>query len=364
MGNQQTDKNSTEDKSVLDSIKMSRIILPVLIGIGIVIYMMTKQLDVEEFKAINWNGHALLWIFLAIMMYVLRHFFYAARLRLMSDRVFDWRKSIQLIFIWEFASAVSPTSVGGSGVALFLLAQEKLSAAKTVSIVIYSMVLDSIFFIVSLPILYFFLGPIMIRPDMVSITDLDGFGYTFISVLAFMTLYASIFYYGLFINPVSIKRLLLLISKFPLLKRFKRDLRQTAMDVVTTSEKLKIKPKSFHITALTHTFGAWITRFLAISCIIIAFVPDTPMDLINQMVLYARSETMHVVTAFTPTPGGAGFAEYLFGGFYTDYLSKGISSLVALIWRVITYYPYLIAGVIIIPLWIRDVINRRRGGDL
>lgn len=325
---------------------------------------MTQQLDMEEFRSIDWNSHILIWIFLAIMMYVLRHLFYAARLRLMSDQVFDWRKSIQLIFIWEFASAVSPTSVGGAGVALFLLAQEKLSAGKTVSVVLYSMVLDTVFFIVSLPLLYLMLGATIIRPGMESLLDLDGYGYTFLSVLAFMTVYGLVFFYGLFINPVSIKRILLWISKRKLLSRFKKDLRQTALDVVTTSAELKAQPKRYHIKALTYTSGAWITRFLAISCIIIAFVPDTSFDFFTQMVMYARGETMHVVTAFTPTPGGAGFAEYLFGGFYSDFISEGIASLAALIWRLITYYPYLIFGVIIIPIWLNDIIERKKRGEL
>jgi uncharacterized protein (TIRG00374 family) len=73
---------------------------------------------------------------------------------------------------------------------------------------------------------------------------------------------------------------------------------------------------------------------------------------------------MHVVTAFTPTPGGSGVAEYLFGGFYSDYISEGISSLAALIWRLITYYPYLIAGVIIVPIWFSDIVKRKRTGEL
>ena len=69
---------------------------------------------------------------------------------------------------------------------------------------------------------------------------------------------------------------------------------------------------------------------------------------------------MYAVTAFSPTPGGSGIAEIVFGGFYSDFISKGLSTLAAIFWRLITYYPYLIIGVIIIPNWIRKVINRRR----
>lgn len=293
-------------------------------------------------------------------MYVLRHIFYSWRLRIMTDNYFSWIKSIELITLWEFASAISPTSIGGAGVALFLLAQEKLSTAKTVSVVIYSMVLDTVFFVVSLPLLFFIIGPIIIRPEMNSISDLDGFGYTFFGMLLFMTIYGAIFFYGLFINPNTIKKLLLFFSRISILKRFKTSIVQTAEDIVLSSKEMQSKSWHFHFSAMVATSGAWITRFLAINCIIIALIVATPVDLYNQLIIMARGETMHITTAFSPTPGGAGVIEYLFGGYYTDYVAKGIASLIALIWRLITYYSYLIGGAIIIPIWYRELMIRRK----
>lgn len=349
-----------QETSVLNSIKLSRIIPPIIIGLAVVVWLMFKQLDMNELSKINWDFHIFFWLFMAVLMYIIRHLFYSWRLRIMTDNEFSWPKSIELIVLWEFASSVSPTSIGGSGVALFMLAQEKLSSAKTVSVVLYSMVIDTIFFVVSLPLLYLFLGPIMIRPEMESLSDLDGFGYTFLGVILFMTAYGSVFYYGLFVNPTSIKRLLLFISRFTLLKRFKKDLRKTAMDVVDTSKEMQKKNMFFHAKTMIATIGAWATRFFAINCIIIALISATPLDIYNQLLILARGETMHITTSFSPTPGSAGIAEYLFGGYFTDYISEGIAALIALVWRIITYYPYLIGGAIIIPVWIQEVMNRRR----
>ena len=84
----------------------------------------------------------------------------------MTDNAFSWPKAIELIVIWEFSSCVSPTSVGGAGVAFFLLSQEKLSGAKTISVVLYSMVIDTVFFISFLTLLYFILGGVIIRIGM------------------------------------------------------------------------------------------------------------------------------------------------------------------------------------------------------
>ncbi|MBK9256389.1 MAG: flippase-like domain-containing protein [Saprospiraceae bacterium] len=344
----------------MDSVRFSKIGIPVLLGLAVVVWMMFRQLDVDELLKLDKSGHTIFWISMAVFMYILRHFFYAWRLKIITDNAFSWRKSVELIFIWEFSSAVSPTSVGGAGVALFLLAQEKISGAKTVSVVLYSMVLDTLFFVVSLPLLYILIGPVIIRPGMESILDLDGFGYTFITVLGLMVGYGTIFYYGLFINPRSIKRLLLLLSRIGFLKKFKNDLRKTAMDVVVTSEEMKTKNKRFHINSMLVTSGAWITRFFAINCLILALVANISPDIYDHLIILGRGEAMHAITSFSPTPGGAGIAEYLFGGFFSDYIPAGIASLIALVWRLISYYPYLIAGVIIIPNWFNKILERRK----
>ena len=67
-----------------------------------------------------------------------------------------------------------------------------------------------------------------------------------------------------------------------------------------------------------------------------------------------------VITQFTPTPGGSGVMELAFSGFFSDFVSKGIGSIGALLWRLITYYPYLIIGALIIPNWVRRVMRNRK----
>jgi len=349
-----------EQQKVLDSVSVSRIVIPVILGLAVVVFLIYKQLDFDELQTVSWNSHVLLWILLAIFMYVLRHMFYAWRLRLLSNHKFSWIKSIELIFIWEFSSAVSPTTIGGSAVAFFFLAQEKISSAKSATIVLYTIVLDTIFSILSLLIIYFCIGPIMIRPGVEDLAQMGGFGVTFFLFLAMMIVYASVIFYGLFINPRPIRRFLIWMSNRKVFKRFKKGLRETAEDIVLSSKDLAKQSALYHAKAFISTSGAWTSRFLAINFIIVALVTTMDFDFIDHVIMLGRGEVMHIITAFSPTPGGAGIAEIIFGGFFSDYISKGLSLLAALFWRIITYYPYLIAGVIIIPNWIRQVVNNRR----
>lgn len=320
---------------------------------------MYKQLDLDQLSAIKWNGNAFLWICLAILIYIIRHFAYAWRLREMTDKFFSWKKSLELIVIWEFSSAVSPTSVGGSAVSLFLLAQEKLSTAKTVSVIIYSMILDTLFFVITIPILLFIYGPVVVRPGLTDFS-LDGYLYSLFGIYLFILAYGALFIYGLFFSPQKIRALLYWLSKWRILKRFKKNLISIGSDVVKTSNELKVKDWRFHFKCMTGTTIAWIGKFLAANFIIIALLPETPFTFYDQVLIYGRGEIMHSIAQFSPTPGGSGVSEYLFGGFFADYIPEGIAFLVALVWRVITYYPYLLIGALIIPNWIRTILNRRR----
>jgi len=349
-----------EQQEALESIRMSKVILPVVLGVLVILYLLWKQFDPEEFSKITWSGHTLVWIGISVILLVVRHLAYATRLKILSEGAFSWFKCIELIFIWEFSSAVSPTSVGGSAVALFALSQEKIGAAKTAAIVLYTVVMDTFFFIGTIPLLYVFIGPDIIRPGLSESIEYDRWFYLFAGAYIFMALYGAFFAYGLLVQPNHLKKLIVSFTHIPFLKKYRAKLEKTGNDFVIASKEIRKRKWPFHIGVFLSTATAWSFRFLLLSALIIAIVPSTSMLFMDQFELYARLESMFVIMAFSPTPGGAGFAEFVFGGFLSDYVPEGISLIVAFIWRFMAYYSYLIAGVIIIPNWIRKLVNRKR----
>lgn len=354
-------QNSTEqaEKEVLESIKFSRIIIPIAIGLGVVAYLLWKQFDPEEFAKIDWSSHTLFWVLASLVFLVIRHLAYAARIRTLSGYEFGWKKSIELIFIWEFSTSISPTSVGGSAVALFVLSQEKLSAAKTATIVIYTVILDASFFVVFIPIFVYFLGNDVIHPSLVGKTDLNAIGYSFWAFYGLMFSYGALFFYGLFINPVRLKKLLSGITSFGFMKRWHEQAVELGSNMILTSEEMKSRSYGYHFSTFFFTAIAWSCRFLLLSCLIIAFV-EISLDFETQALLYTRLKAMFLLILFSPTPGGAGFVEYVFGNFLSDFVPLGIAPVISFIWRFFAYYSYLLLGVIIVPNWLRGVIARRK----
>jgi len=354
------DNFNQEQREVLKSIRISRIIFPIILGVGVVGYLFWRQYDPEDFAKISWTRHTTFWVSVSFVFLIIRHLAYATRLRILSDGAFSWKKCIELIFIWEFSSAVSPTSLGGSAVALFVLAQEKLSTAKTTTIVLYTAILDTIFFVSTLPILFLLFGPEIIRPGMQGFNDIDGWGYTFLGAYVLMFAYGTLFFYGMFVNPLAMKKLIVGFTMIGFLRKYRHQAVELGNDLITASKEMKFRNWKFHVGGFLSTATAWSCRFLLLNCLVIAFVDTTPLDFGTQIRLYSRLETMFVIMAFSPTPGGAGFAELVFFGFIKDYVPfHGIALIIASIWRLFTYYAYLLIGTIVLPNWIRNILNER-----
>ncbi len=351
----------TQQAELIQSIRPSRIIIPILIGLAVVGYLLWQQFDPKVFSEIHWTSHVFFWVGMSLFFLAFRHFCYMVRLHILSDKVFSLKKAFELIFIWEFSTAISPTSVGGSAVALFVLSQEKLSGAKTTTLIIYTVILDALYFLLMLPILYLIFGE-----RMIGLEDWGSFGATSILLLTYgvMFTYSLGFFYGIFINPNTIKRTLLFFCKLPLLKRYKERAEKLGEDIIVASAEMREKNWQFHLGAFLSTVGAWTCRFLLINCLIIAFTAALDLNVFDHLLAYARLNAMFIILLLFPSPGGAGFAESGLGVFLSGIVPPTLAILIAIIWRLFAYYAYLLAGVIVIPNWIKNVINeRRKGGE-
>jgi hypothetical protein len=69
---------------------------------------------------------------------------------------------------------------------------------------------------------------------------------------------------------------------------------------------------------------------------------------------------MWVIMLISPTPGGSGIAEYAFSVYLEEFIPRGLDGSLALLWRLVSYYPYLIIGVVLLPRWVRRVYIKRK----
>ena len=147
------------------------------------------------------------------------------------------------------------------------------------------------------------------------------------------------------------------ICSIKYLKRWQESAVKMGDDIVATSKELKGKPIQFWLKAFGATIFAWTARFWVVNFIILAFSETSSF---SHFGIYARQLVMWVIMLISPTPGSTGVAEVLFPQFLGDYISSVSPEILGLLWRVLSYWPYLLIGVIVLPKWIQRVFLKRK----
>ena len=310
-----------------------------------------KETFTEAIVQVNWTMYSTLAILMAFAMMFVRDFCYMWRIRVLTDKELSWRQSFNVIMVWEFASAMTPGIVGGAAVAMFILNKEKINLGRATSLVLITAMLDELFYILVVPLMVLIVGTATMFPSDLT-NQLLGrewsvTGIFWIAILIITLITFSLFI-AVFVSPRSFKNLLLFFCRFPLLKKLRDRAEKTGNDIITTSGELKGKSFAFWGEAFLATALSWTGRFLVINFIILAFNP-----LADQFIIFARQLAMWVILLISPTPGGSGIAEFAFTGFLSDFIPFGLAGILAIIWRLISYYPYLFIGAVILPGWMQ-----------
>lgn len=351
------------EKEIVSKIKPSNIIWPILIGLSVVGYMLYKEVNVELLSMIKVTAKSVLMFFVAILFMVGRDFGYMWRLRILSSEELSWSQVFRIIMLWEFTSAITPSAVGGTSVAVIYVHKEGISVGKSSSIVMLTSFFDELYFIIMFPLILLFFGHEVLFSINVSNMSVLGSGIMTIAIIGYSLklLFLIFISYGLFVNPLKIKQLLYNIFKIKFLRRWRCSAIKVGDDIITSSQEIRNKNISFWAKSALATFISWSSRYLVVNAIILAFFSFN-----EHLLLFARQLVMWIMMLIMPTPGGSGFSEYLFQDYLGEFIpvsadhQLGIAILLALIWRVITYYPYLIIGAVIFPKWVKSKFGTKQ----
>jgi len=346
----------TDPRELLRHFSPKRIIWPVLIGLGVAAWLFLKDFDADAFKAVNWTTSSSLWFLLAIVSVVIRDWAYMVRIRVLTDNYFNWKRAFIVIMLWEFSSALAPGMIGGGFIfAIFILNREGLHMGKSITAIMNSSFLDGIFLAVMAPLVYFIASKEALFSGIhLNTTFGNSIFYTFWTVYFLIVAYKLFVAYALFVNPHLIKKILISVFSAPLLRRWKDSAVETGDQLVIASNGLKDKDSKYWYWCIGSTFVSWTARYSIVNCIIHAFHGEQPL---HDFVVYGKQVIMGIIILLSPTPGGSGLAEFMFTDFLGEFISKGLAPTLSILWRMLSYYPYLFIGAIILPKWIRTHIK-------
>ncbi len=355
------DFNSTSKaEQTIRSIKSRQFLIPVFISFAVVIYMFWGEFDKSGLDEIKLTYYSLLFIVCAFCMMFTRDIGYIVRLKILSSGRLTWQQCIRIIFLWEFTSTITPSAVGGTSLAILFIYKEKVTLGESTAMVMTTAFLDELYFLLMFPLL-------LLTIDIGHLFSVNGsydgginwgnqFFYFAVVGYSLKALFTGVVFYALFINPIGFKRFLAFVFSIRFLKRWKRSAIQTGIDLQFASVELKNKSWKFWLQSFAATFVAWTSRYWVVNFLFLAFfvVPD-------HMLIFARQLVMWIMMLVSPTPGGSGFAEFIFSEYLGEFiLVSSLIPILVVLWRLVTYYPYLIIGAFLVPVWIKKKFSKSK----
>ncbi|GIV38233.1 MAG: hypothetical protein KatS3mg033_0033 [Thermonema sp.] len=331
-----------QEKDILHKLSPKRTFIPLLIGLlaAVAIFYWTYEPSQWQY----FREASLPALLGAIMVLLIRDGGYTARIRYLSQKELSWQGSLYSILLWEFASAVTPSVVGGTAVAIFILNREGIRFGKALAYVLLTAVLDNAFFILAAPLsIWFSKGEVFVG------SFNETMRWTFLLSYALIALYTFFMAFGLLARPRLVKWLLMKATTFRWFKRWRKAAYQTGNDIILASREIKGKPWRYWLQAAGFTLFIWIARYATLN-----FLMETFIDLSFQdhLLVFGRQVVLWISMLISPTPGSTGTAEYFFTELYSEFLGS-FSGTVGILWRLLTYYPYLLIGIFILPMWLR-----------
>lgn len=291
------------------------------------------------------------WVFalLVVLFTLLKDFSGMYRLRVMSGAPLKFSQLFRIRMLYEFTSAVTPSAAGGSSLEVIFIHREGIKVSRATSMTVLALFLDEAFMVLLFPLLLLFIP----YTGLFTVDDAFQHGYLWAFLIGYVmkVVWVAILFTGIFCNPTILAKIIGFIFSIKFLRRYRMRALRTAVELRQCAREIRHESFGYWLKMLLSTAGIWGFRFLIANMAIMIF---NPLSLSGNIMCFARQYILGIVCMIVPTPGGSGFAEVMFDGFLGEYIPLKMSTvLITSVWRLCTYYYYLIAGVIILPQWLR-----------
>jgi glycosyltransferase 2 family protein len=346
-----------DNKEIFKTLNPNKVWVPVIIGLGIVFFMFYIDPTVNAQTLSGVFDASIVSLLIAGVFIILRDAGYVFRIREITDKHLTWVRAIYVIILWEFASAVTPSIVGGTAVAVFILNKEGIPLGKALAFTMLTAIMDNLFFVIGAPVILFLAqGHIFPESKVLEMRLGSSLEYLFWVSYSLYTFYSVLMALALFYRPRVFKWIMLKLFSIKWLKKWKYQAHIYGDQIIDASRELRGKSIKYWFVIIISTLFIWSSRYFMLNALISAY---ESLDIFEHIVVFARQIIMWIVMMISPTPGSSGTAEFFFAQFFNEFLT-GYTFVTSILWRMFSYYPYLILGAIFLPRWIRQVFFKKK----
>lgn len=332
-------------------------LVPAAIGLVVVAWLFCADFNPAALKQLNFTWRVWVALAAAALFVFGRDFGLAWRFRTITDRQLSWARAFRVDLMCAFTSAITPSAVGGSALAIFYLNREGVSVGRATTLTLTTLLLDELFFVVFCPVLTLVLPhDVLFGSGGAHAMLMGSIELVFWLVYAGIVVYTALLFAGIILWPQKVAALISRVFRWRPLRRWQRGAEETASNIVETSAWVRSCSRSWWMQVFGATTLSWFSRYLVVNALFWGLVPTA-----SGLLVFGRQFIVWVVLMVSPTPGGSGVSEWLFTTYYGDLIgSLSAALLIALAWRILSYYIYLAAGCILAPTYFSSSLTKKR----
>jgi uncharacterized protein (TIRG00374 family) len=311
------------------------LLLPVSLSLAVLAAILYFTYEPAAFRQMAGSLNAGL-LALALGTVGLRILLGGARLHYISHGSLSLMGGARGALAWDFMSAVTPSAVGGAPLAAYFVAKDNdLPVGEATAILLFSMLMDQIWFAISIPIILITTAFIDVFPPSLGAA---GAG-TLTAYFVGMMLWAVFFAYATLIRPEILEKVATAVVRLKWLRRFEGRVRRELVQLRRQASVLRGQPPRFFVVGFLWSAGIWLTRYLTLLLVVLSVYPA-----LESFTFLVRTGAMMLTAMAVPTPGGSGGIEGLYLLFLAPLIPKGIVGPTLLMWRLLAYHLFIAAG--------------------
>lgn len=320
-------------------------VIPALIGIGVIAWLFSRDFNPEAWRLLRLDERTVTAIIAACLFVIGRDFGLTWRFRAITDGTLTWRRALRVDIMCAFTSAITPSAVGGSALAIFYLNREGISVGRATTLTLTTLFLDEMFFVVFCPLLFIFLPISQLFGAVADDSFLRGIEVVFWLVYAGIVIWTAILFTGILARPEWLQNAVKWLFAKRWLKRWQKGANEMMDNMQAASVWVKQQSRRWWLEVFGATTISWFSRYFVVNALFWGFVPAA-----SGLLVFGRQFVVWVTLMVSPTPGGSGVSEWLFTNYYGDLIGDvSVALVLAMIWRILSYYIYLLSGVCLAP---------------
>ncbi len=283
---------------------------------------------------------------------VLRVFFGSWRLNHVSHGRLGWLGALRGQLAWDFFSNVTPSTIGGGPIASAYIARDNhLPLGEATSIVLFSMLLDQIWFTLAIPTILVLDFYLEIIPN--SLGTVGSWTVT-VYFLIFMS-WVLLFGYSTLVRPHLLEKLVDRVCRIKRLHRFREHALNVMGQLQHRAHILRTQRPWFYLKGFLLSLASWVNRYLLVVFILWSVYPA-----LDKVLVLLRTVTLMLGAVVLPTPGGAGGIEGLYVLMIGPLIPDALLVPTLLTWRLMGYYIFVALGAYLTVHQVHKTIRRKK----